>query len=290
MDFQVGSDELQIPHGLAREQIGWLGEHDLDRVNLLNSGGRLHPYLPLFDTRRVDRIYAWNGVEATCFLQAKATGQPRTDGRYSWKVPAAHFVPYDRFWVALCIIDLAAGRLTDPVWLVPSRALAQVAAHGNDPAAGGPMYQLTASPSGHDALARYRTSLSQLWKMLTASVELGAGPLERFPVLHEEQGAFYEYAQIAEHLRESQDDTLLFRAANDIAGRDLLLQQVDTPQVLFLQIKGTARLAETASTCSCAAGPSPRKATSGWPSTTTIALGKPCSRTAGWYLPSTSPA
>jgi hypothetical protein len=234
----------RLPRGLTREQIGWLGEHDLDRAILLGSGGRLQPYLPLYDTRRVDRIYAWDGIEASCFLQAKATGHPRTDGRYSWNVPAVHFTPYRRFAVALAIMDLASGRLSDPAWIVPSRVLARVASRGNNPALGGPVYELTASTTGHDRLAPYRCELSRVWTKLVRTAKPSMPRRPRFPALHEEQGAFYECAHIAEELREGQDDLLLFRSANDIAGRDLLVQLVDTPRTLFLQIKGTARLAE----------------------------------------------
>lgn len=62
--------------------------------------------------------------------------------------------------------------------------------------------------------------------------------------MHQEQGAFYELSQIVELLRGSKDDLLPFRPASDIAGRDLLIQQVDSSRVIFMQIKGTDRLAE----------------------------------------------
>jgi hypothetical protein len=43
-----------------------------------------------------------------------------------------------------------------------------------------------------------------------------------------------------ELLRGSHKDLLLFRPAFDIKGRDLLVQLVNSPRALFLQIKGTA--------------------------------------------------
>ncbi len=245
MEVQLGTARVLLPHGLTREQVGWLAEHDLDRAVLLASRGRLQPYLPLVDTRRVDRLYAWDGIDSPALVQAKAAGYVRKDGRYSWLVPAAHFRAYPRFHAVLGIVDLESGRLrSDAVWCIPSSKLAAIAAHGHDAAAGGAVYQVTASRSGHDACAPFRTTLDQLWRKLVPARPLQMSAPERFPSLHQEQGALYEFAHIAEQLRESHDDILLFRPASDIAGRDLAVQLVDSPQVLFLQIKGTGRLAE----------------------------------------------
>ncbi len=244
LDIQLESDDLLSPAGLSREQIGWLAEHDLDRAVLVESRGRLQPFIPLFDTRRVDRVYAWEGIAEAWFIQAKAAGYTRRDGRYSWMLPAQHFTPYERFSAILSAVDLGSGRLRDPVWLVPSLDLPSLAAHAHDAAAGGPVYEVTASPIGHDKLSPFRTTLDDLWRKLAPAAGLALPVPERFPSLHQEQGAFYEFSQVAETLRESQDDILLFRPASDVAGRDLLVQLVDSPLILFLQIKGTSRLAE----------------------------------------------
>jgi hypothetical protein len=44
MDVEVEAS-LLARRGLTREQVGWLGEQDLDRAILLGSLGRDHPYL-----------------------------------------------------------------------------------------------------------------------------------------------------------------------------------------------------------------------------------------------------
>lgn len=243
MDIQLESSPM-LPDGLTREQVGWLAELDLDRAILLGSHGRLHPFIPLFDTHRVDRLYVWDGTGRAVFIQAKATGHARNDGRYSWMVPASHFQPYEGFDVALTVIDRASGGLRELLWLVPSLKLASLAAHGYNAAAGGPVYELTASATGYDALSVYRTSLGNLGRKLALPAELQLPLPERLPSLHQEQGAFYEFSHVAEQLRESKGDVLLFRPASDIAGRDLAVQLVDSPKLLFIQIKGTARLAE----------------------------------------------
>jgi len=244
MDIEVEAS-LLARRGLTREQIGWLVEQDLDRTLLLGSKGRLQPYLPVVDSRRVDRAYAWDGIGLPWFVQVKGIGAPRSDGRYSWTIPAAHFTPYERFLVVLSIIDVAAGRLRDPIWCLPAERLIRLAAHGHHSAAD-EVLGITASPTGRDAMSRHRTTLAALWKLLAPSPQLPAvaAPLPEFPELHQEQGAFYELSPIVELLRESEDDLLPFRPASDIAGRDLLIQRVDSWRALYLQIKGTGRLAE----------------------------------------------
>jgi hypothetical protein len=229
--------------GLTRGQIGWLGEQDLDRIHLLTSGGRLQSYLPVVDSRRVDRAYAWGGIGQPWFVQVKGIGAAGPDGRYTWTIPAAHFKAYQRLLVILSIIDVAEGRLRDPVWCVPAADLVRVASHGYHGATGSRL-AITASPTGHDKFSRYRTTLATLWEKLAPAPELRAAalPSPELPVLRHEEGAFYELSQIVEDLRGSKDDLLPFRPANDIAGRDLLIQLVDSFRALYMQIKGTARL------------------------------------------------
>jgi hypothetical protein len=232
-------------HGLTRGQVGWLAEQDLDRILLLGSRGRLQPYLPVVDSRRVDRVYAWDGIGQPWFVQVKGQGGARSDGRYTWTIPAAHFTAYERLLVVPSIIDVPEGRLRDPVWCVPADDLVGLASHGHD-TIHGPVLAITASPTGHDAMSRYRTTLATLWELLAPSPRLPAmaTPPPEFPASHPEQGAFYEQSQIVELLRGSHDDLLPFRPASDIAGRDLLIQLVDSFRAMYLQIKGTGRLKE----------------------------------------------
>jgi hypothetical protein len=228
-------------HGLTRGQIGWLGEQDLDRIHLLGSHGRLQSYLPVVDSRRVDRVYSWDGIGQPWFVQVKGIGAAGSDGRYTWTIPAAHFKPYERLLVILGIIVVAEGRLRDPVWCIPAADLVRLASHGYHGATGARL-AITASPTGDDKFSRYRTTLANLWEQLAPAPELqAAAPLPELPVLRQEEGAFYELSQIVEVLRGSQDDLLAFRPANDIAGRDLLIQLVDSFRALYMQIKGTAR-------------------------------------------------
>jgi hypothetical protein len=228
--------------GLTRGQVGWLAEQDLDRALLLGSRGRLQPYLPVVDSRRVDRVYAWDGIGQPWFVQVKGKGAARSDRRYEWALRAEHFTAYERLLVVLSIIDLATGRLRDPVWCVPADDLVRLASHGYPST--GAILEITASPTGRDAMSRFRTTLGGLWERLAPSPRMAPGAAEpaEFPAMRREQGAFYELSQLAELLRGSKDDLLPFRPASDIAGRDLLIQLVDSFLALYLQIKGTGRL------------------------------------------------
>jgi hypothetical protein len=242
VDVDVAASAL-ARRGLTRGQVGWLAEQDLDRALVLGSRGRLQPYLPVVDSRRVDRVYAWDGIGQPWFVQVKGKGAPGRDGRYNWNIPAAHFTAYDRFLVVLSIIDVTDGRLRDPVWCIPAHELVRLAGHGYDSATG-PRLVITASPTGHGAMSRFRTTLATLWEQFAPAPPrptVAALP-PRFPALRQEEGAFYELSQMAELLRGSRDDLLPFRPANDIAGRDLLIQRVDSFRAIYLQIKGTERL------------------------------------------------
>jgi hypothetical protein len=67
---------------LGRAQIGWLGELAVDEANVVGSGGRLIPYIPLVDAHGVDRAYSWNGVEPPSFAQIKTSGFADDEGRH----------------------------------------------------------------------------------------------------------------------------------------------------------------------------------------------------------------
>ncbi len=241
MDVDVEATVL-ARRGLTSEQIGWLGEQDLDRALLLGSQGRLQPYLPVVDSRRVDRVYAWDGIGQPWFVQVKGKGAARSDGRYTWAIRAAHLTAYERLLVVPSIIDVTKGRLRDPVWCIPADDLVRLASHSYDSAKGA-VLEIIASPTGRDAMSRFRTTLATLWEQFAPAPRLPAvaAPTPGFPVLHQEQGAFYELSQIVELLRGSEDDLLPFRPASDIAGRDLLIQYVDSFRAMYLQLKGTAR-------------------------------------------------
>jgi len=98
VELQTDGNELRLAPGLASRQLGGLAEQDLDRVILLGSRGRLHPYVPMFDTRKVDRAYVYDGIDLVCFVQAKARTGPDRDGRFRWQIRSDHFKPYRKLW------------------------------------------------------------------------------------------------------------------------------------------------------------------------------------------------
>jgi hypothetical protein len=225
---------------LGRAQIGWLGELAVDEANLVGSGGRLIPYIPLVDAHGVDRAYSWDGVGAPTFAQIKTSGFADDEGRYRWDLRAGSFAAYPRFSVVLNIIDPMSGQIPNVVWRLDSTLVRRLARLEYDSARRTEVYRLDASPTHDDRLAPYRHPRDELWKEFAPRVGLRAAATEKLPVLRIDQGGVYEFAMFTELLRGNHKDLLLFRPAFDITGRDLLVQLVNSPSALFVQIKGTA--------------------------------------------------
>lgn len=225
---------------LGRAQIGWLGELSVDEANLAGSGGRLIPYIPLVDAHGVDRAFCWNGVGPPNFVQVKTSGYTDDKGRHRWDLRARSFEAYPRFSLVLNTIDPRSGVIGNTVWRIDSTLVRRLARLQYDSALGTEVYQLFGSPTHDDRLAPYRRTRDVLWKEFAPRVALGAAPPGGLPVLRIDQGGVYEFATFTELLRGNHKDLLLFRPAFDIMGRDLLVQLVNSPFAVFVQIKGTA--------------------------------------------------
>jgi hypothetical protein len=142
--------------------------------------------------------------------------------------------------VVLNIIDPMSGQIPNVVWRLDSTLVRRLARLEYDSARRTEVYRLDASPTHDDRLAPYRHPRDELWKEFAPRVGLRAAATEKLPVLRIDQGGVYEFAMFTELLRGNHKDLLLFRPAFDITGRDLLVQLVNSPSALFVQIKGTA--------------------------------------------------
>lgn len=231
--------------GLGRVQIGWLGEQDVDRAFVVDSRGRLLPWIPLIDAHGVDRAYSWNGVGPPTFAQMKLSGYTRHGGRHHWDFRVGSFPTHDRFYVVLGGFDTVSAAVEESYWCLDAQTVLRIAERHHD-AALRTIYRLEGSPTHNDRLARYRHPRSELWKIFAQGRGL-EGPRQALPTLRIDQGGLYEFALVTELLRANQKDLMLFRPAFDISGRDLLVQLVGTPLALYLQVKGTALQREGAS-------------------------------------------
>jgi hypothetical protein len=142
--------------------------------------------------------------------------------------------------VVLNIIDPMSSQIPNVVWRLDSTLVRRLARLEYDSARRTEVYRLDASPTHDDRLAPYRHPRDVLWKEFAPRVELGAAAPGRLPVLRIDQGGVYEFAMFTELLRGNHKDLLLFRPAFDIMGRDLLVQLVNSPLAVYVQIKGTA--------------------------------------------------
>jgi hypothetical protein len=225
---------------LQRPEIGWLGELAVDQANVVGSGGRLIPWIPLVDAHGVDRAYTWAGVGAPKFVQVKTSGFADEEGRHRWDVRVGSFAAYGQFSIVLALIGPKSNRIGDVFWHLESTLVRRLARREYDSALRTEMYRLDGSPTHDDRLAPYRCTGDELWRKFAPSAGLRLEPRGRLPVLRVDQGGVYEFAMFTELLRGNHKDLLLFRPAFDIKGRDLLVQLVNTPHAVFVQVKGTA--------------------------------------------------
>jgi hypothetical protein len=235
-----------------RKAVGWLGEVATDRAVLLGSGWRCMPHVPVYDTRHVDRAYAWDGIELPHFVQVKTAEGPSEDGFYRWRVPADTFIAYPRFSLVLLALDRITAQPYPCGWQLDSGLVEQVASRVHIPATGKTEYHLWGSVTGDDRLKPYRLPIEDLWRRLVPG-ELAPAPLvlppapmplpeDRFPHQQSEEGAYFELLVIEEGLRTGNDRLMMYRPIVDVFGRDLLVQLVNRPQAIYLQIKGTGRI------------------------------------------------
>jgi hypothetical protein len=225
---------------LERPEIGWLGELAVDQAVVIGSGGRLIPWNPLVDAHGVDRAYSWDGVGVPAFAQVKTSGFADAEGRHRWELRVGSFAAYAGFSVVLALIDPKSNDVGDVFWRLDSSVVRRLARREYDGALRTEMYRLDASPTHEDRLAPYRCTRKDLWRGFAPAAELGLPMSRQLPVLRIDQGGVYEFAMIAELMRGNHKDLLLFRPAFDIKGRDLLVQLVNSPYAMYLQIKGTA--------------------------------------------------
>ena len=225
---------------LVRAEIGWLGELAVDEANVVDSGGRLIPWIPLVDAHGVDRAYTWDGVDAPWFVQVKTSGFTDAEGRHRWDLRVGSFAAYDRFVVVLALFDPTSNRIGDVFWRLDSSLIRKLARREYDSALRTDIYRLDASPTHQDRLAPYRHTRNELWKGFAPLGALTTPGKRSLPVLRLDLGGMFEFALFTELLRGNHKDLLLFRPAFDIKGRDLLVQLVGSSRAHFAQIKGTA--------------------------------------------------
>lgn len=224
---------------LERPEIGWLGELAVDQAVVVGSGGRLIPYIPLVDAHGVDRAYCWDGVGTPSFAQIKTSGFADAEGRHRWELRAGSFAPYAQFSVVLALIDPASNQVDRVFWRVPAAMVRRLARREYDGALRTEVYRLDASPTHDDRLAPYRCTRDTLWRGFAPEAGVRAAAATQLPVLRIDQGGMYEFAMFTELMRGNHKDLLLFRPGFDIKGRDLLVQLVNSPYAVFVQIKGT---------------------------------------------------
>ncbi len=207
------------------------------------SDGRLLTYLPLLDSRAVDRAVSLDGGPPL-YLQVKGTAGRRRDGRVSFAVPLAAVGREPRWVCAFAAGSTAAATLTlDEVYLVPGSDLLARAGRGRL-VDGRPCLRLTLSPASPTWSAFHIPAAGlgpRLMALAAAPREAGAAAAPPAFERSQEEGRGFEL-QLAAAIVAATDRLALYQPAPDVAGRDLLVQLAGTDRHLYLQIKGTERL------------------------------------------------
>jgi len=183
---------------------------DFDRLRLVQFKGTLH-----LDHRM--------GTETVRFMFNAPHLEPRRNT----------FVLFGRF-------DQASGQLADPLWLVPSLRLADVARRHYCAYHRLTHWQFRANvrDGARDLAARYRVDRGDLARRLFPSVR--RAPLEglRLSPLAMEKGGFFEFGFITRFLRDCGGDEKLLKPETDF-GRDLLGVALGRFSWASLAVKGT---------------------------------------------------
>src|SRR2546423_15121770 len=94
-------------------------------------------------------------------------------------------------------------------------------------------------------MAVYRRAAEGLWGGFAPPPALRLKPPvgSRFPAMRVEEGAYFEYAFVAEMIAGGSGSLMCYRPAVDIVGRDLLGPLDDTWRAVARPVKGDARAA-----------------------------------------------
>lgn len=222
---------------VLRAQRSYLAINELDRIALTYSAGAFQPFIPLDPFHGVHRAYLWQGVGQPRFVNVNAVATTDMAGRCEWTWPAKEVHRYDHLTYVAVAIDPSTGQVKDDAWLYSSTALRRAAYLSH--AKAGDEYWIVASPSGQDRFARYRLPVPELWRALAPPNARPLTLVETSTASSRDEGTMYEELVAAQLLSQDSGRLALYRPAMDIAGRDLLVQLVNTCRALSLQIKGT---------------------------------------------------
>src|SRR2546430_2879647 len=97
-------------------------------------------------------------------------------------------------------------------------------------------YDLRAASRARDRMAVYRMAPEDLWERLAPPPALRLKPPvgSRFPAMRVEEGAYFEYAFVAEMIAGGSRSLMCYRPAGDIAGPGPLVPLDHTRPALFM--------------------------------------------------------
>ena len=222
-------------------QLGYLIENRIDEVYVLSAPGPLETYVPVHDTGGFDRARTPFGAYDHKLDQVKGTTGPFSSHPVELRInfnALAH--PNPDLAVVFAGFDLAASRLREPLFVVPSEDVPDVCTRHRCATCGRTHWQFVANMSGHsrDRASRYQVGLAELAPSRWPSWKPRLGLLGLSTVLTE-VGTFFERQFDADFLAASTGDEVLMAPAPDLFGRDRLVLSKTTRAWVSLAIKGS---------------------------------------------------
>jgi hypothetical protein len=218
---------------MRSSQLGRALENLAENAWTAGSDGHLVTYVPVLDSRAVDRAVAIGGGEPL-FVQVKGHERPRPGDRLSFAIPRSAVGDYAR-WVAVLLQGDAQA--LHEAYAIPGPELLARGEAGHT-ADGRECVHATLSPDS-PTFGEFAVAPAALGARLMLLAGLPEPLLAAAPERSQEEGLFFEEAVVAA-LYGATDRLAVYRPAVDV-GRDLLVQLAGGDRYAYLQVKGTER-------------------------------------------------
>lgn len=233
------------PRDRDDSQFGDIVQNRIVEAIETSAGHVIESFRPVTDSGGYD----WAGVPFGLFdmlrlLQIKGTGHLRTeDAKEAVQIvfDLGALVPHRNTSVLFPYFDAKADRIIDPLWLVPSLKLAEVArpyyctGHRREHLHFIANHRLDA----HDAASRYQVRRDNLAHAIFPRLTALRPRSVALSPISSEEGDFFESSFTTQFLRDCTGAEKLLRPNTDL-GRDMLALTLDPFHWASLAIKGTA--------------------------------------------------
>ncbi len=242
IDVCPASLGLQALPMRSMEQMGRVVEDRIIEAIVLSAQRPVEGFRPVTDTGGYDWAGCPDGLyDALRLEQFKGTLHLIESGRVEIIFTGGPLHPRRNTQIVFAHYDLEQRRIVDPLWVVPSQKLPDVATQQSCRYHNARHWHFNASPSGtsRDAAARYQVGQRELAGALFPTVERLAFPVPTLPPSSRERGGFFEAGFQTRFLRDASGMESLSKPDPDL-GRDFLGLVLEPFAWGSLAVKGIA--------------------------------------------------